>query len=60
MQLFSRIIRIIQARLHHDHDGDPLNSKGYWQAREDEGDAGTNSNSQSGGHRNGLDDRLAG
>ena len=60
MPFFSRLIRIIRARLHHDHNGDPLNGNGYWQAGDDAGEERTNCNSQSEDHRHGLDTRLAG
>jgi len=60
MQLFFRLIRIVQTRLHHDHDRDPLNSNGYWQEREDEAVNGTNSGSQSEGPLNSFDTGPAG
>jgi DnaJ-domain-containing protein 1 len=60
MQLFFRLIRIIQARFHRDQDGDPLNSHGHWEEREDAAGNGTDSGSQSEGTRKSFDTGRAG
>ena len=59
MQLFSRLIRVIQARFHRNQDGDPLNSHGYWEEREDEAVSGADSGTQTEGTRKRFDTGLA-
>ena len=60
MQLFFRLIRIIQARFHRDQDGDPLNSHGHWGEREDVAGNGTDSDSQAEATIKNFDTVLAG